>query len=103
MRRFAGRLPLVMVIVGTAAPARLHAQAKGSGPILVVAGSEDALDELRRKQLLFPVAGQGPSGLKDTFNDERGQGRVHHALDILAARGTPVISPDDGRVLKLHR
>jgi len=47
-----------------------------------------------------PVQGITRSLLRDTYAEARG-GRVHEALDIPAARGTPVLSAADGRVLKL--
>ena len=40
---------------------------------------------------------------KDSFRDRRGETRRHNAIDILAPRGTPVISADSGRILKLYR
>lgn len=51
--------------------------------------------------LLVPVAGVKASDLSDTFNDKRGSDRIHEALDIMAARGTPVLATSDGRVEKL--
>lgn len=54
-------------------------------------------------ELIIPVPGVQPSELRDTFNEVRGGGtRKHEALDILAPRGTPVLSASTGRVLKLH-
>lgn len=54
-------------------------------------------------ELIIPVPGVQPSELRDTFNEPRGGGsRKHEALDILAPRGTPVLSASAGRVLKLH-
>lgn len=54
-------------------------------------------------ELIIPVPGVQPSELRDTFNEVRGGGaRKHEALDILAPRGTPVLSASAGRVLKLH-
>jgi murein DD-endopeptidase MepM/ murein hydrolase activator NlpD len=52
-------------------------------------------------ELIVPVAGVTADELLDTFHDRRGN-RMHGALDIPAPRGTPVLSADDGRVLKLH-
>ena len=57
---------------------------------------------LARGALLLPVQGIEPSALHDTYSEQRGGGtRAHEALDIPAARGTPVLSATGGRVLKL--
>jgi murein DD-endopeptidase MepM/ murein hydrolase activator NlpD len=52
---------------------------------------------------MVPVAGVSPDEVPDNFRAPRGGGRIHHAVDIRAPRGTPVLSADDGRVLRLHR
>ncbi|MEO7454775.1 MAG: M23 family metallopeptidase [Gemmatimonadaceae bacterium] len=54
-----------------------------------------------RLELSMPVAGVKATDLHDTYNEMRGGTRVHEALDILAPRGTPVLSATGGRVLKL--
>jgi murein DD-endopeptidase MepM/ murein hydrolase activator NlpD len=59
------------------------------------------ISELKSKSLLVPVPGVQPSALKDSFRQQRGQSRVHHALDIVAPRGTPVLSTDSGKIIKL--
>ncbi|MEO8537717.1 MAG: M23 family metallopeptidase [Betaproteobacteria bacterium] len=56
---------------------------------------------LASRHLIVPVQGVVRSALRDTFNDVRGE-RLHEALDIAAARGTPVLAADDGRVAKLY-
>ena len=53
------------------------------------------------RELAVPVAGIAASALHDTYNEPRGGTRPHEALDILAPRGTPVLSAANGRVLKL--
>jgi murein DD-endopeptidase MepM/ murein hydrolase activator NlpD len=54
-------------------------------------------------ELMVPLPGVKASELRDTFNEKRGGGtRTHEALDIMAPRGTPVLSASAGRVLKLH-
>ena len=54
-----------------------------------------------RRELGVPVAGITASALHDNFLELRGGTRAHEALDIMAARGTPVLSASNGRVLKL--
>lgn len=51
--------------------------------------------------LLLPVQGVTAAQLQDTFSDARGDGRVHDAIDIMAAAGTPVLAVADGHVEKL--
>ncbi|GAB3471863.1 M23 family metallopeptidase [Massilia terrae] len=51
--------------------------------------------------LLLPVQGIKFGQLSDTFNQPRGKERQHPALDIMAARGTPVLAAADGKVVKL--
>src|SRR5207249_1702300 len=52
-------------------------------------------------EIAMPLADIDPMKLSSDFNDLRGGLRRHHALDIMAARGTPVRSAAAGRVLKL--
>ncbi|AXA91490.1 M23 family metallopeptidase [Massilia sp. YMA4] len=52
-------------------------------------------------QLLVPVAGVSAKELTDTYNQPRGNERRHEALDIMAAKGTPVLAVADGKVVKL--
>ncbi len=50
---------------------------------------------------IIPVAGVRREQLRDTFDEARSEGRVHEAIDIMAARGTPVLAAADGTVVKL--
>ena len=59
------------------------------------------LEYLARKNLLLPVAGIASRELHDSFYDARSGGRIHQALDIRAAAGTPVLATAAG-TLKLH-
>jgi murein DD-endopeptidase MepM/ murein hydrolase activator NlpD len=52
--------------------------------------------------LIVPVAGVAPTQLTDTWGEARGSGtRGHHAIDILAPRGTPVLAAAAGIVEKI--
>jgi peptidoglycan LD-endopeptidase LytH len=52
--------------------------------------------------LIIPVAGITPDKLTDTWGDARGDGaRQHHAIDILAPRGTPVLAAAAGTIEKI--
>jgi peptidoglycan LD-endopeptidase LytH len=53
--------------------------------------------------LIIPVLGVRPEQLRDTFAEARSEGRVHDAIDIAAARGTPVIAVADGPIVKLFQ
>ncbi|HEX8363043.1 MAG TPA: M23 family metallopeptidase [Longimicrobium sp.] len=52
--------------------------------------------------LAMPVRGIRPEQLRDTYADARSGGRVHHAIDIMASAGTPVLAAAEGTILKLR-
>lgn len=54
-----------------------------------------------QREIAIPVAGVAKAALRDTYDEMRGGTRKHEALDILAPRGTAVLSASPGRVLKL--
>ena len=53
--------------------------------------------------LIIPLAGVRPDQLRDTFSESRAEGRVHDAIDIVAAKGTPVLAAADGTIVKLFQ
>lgn len=91
--------------VATPSPATSAAQA--SVPISVPATQPlssppvETGDDLASRNLLIPVVGIKAEAISDTFNEMRGSTRRHEALDIMAAKGTPVIAVDDGTIKKL--
>lgn len=59
---------------------------------------------LHARGLMVPVDGIRPERVADTYWQARdGGARLHQAVDILAKRGTPVLSADSGTVLRLSK
>lgn len=52
--------------------------------------------------MVIPVVGVQAKDLTDTFSDARSGGRVHDAIDIMAAGGTPVVAAANGKIVKFH-
>jgi len=61
----------------------------------------EATADLRRRRLNLPLQGLTANDLHDSFTERRGTGRAHEALDIPAARNTPVRAVEDGCIAKL--
>ncbi len=74
-------------------------------PVMTPSGVETVTGEdlaLLVREIAMPLDGIDPATLRSNFNERRGGGtRAHQALDIMAARRTPVKSAAKGRVLKL--
>ena len=51
---------------------------------------------------MVPVDGFRVARVPDSFRAKRGS-RIHHAIDFMAAKGTPVLAADDGRVFKMSK
>jgi peptidoglycan LD-endopeptidase LytH len=85
-----------------AARAGLSAPSRVAVPTREPLSSSETVNYILGRGLLVPVAGVAVSQLQDSFDEGRDESRVHRALDILAARGTPVLAADDGRVLRVR-
>jgi peptidoglycan LD-endopeptidase LytH len=59
------------------------------------------IEDLRRRHLDLPLPGAKSADVQDMFNEKRGADRRHEAVDMLAARNTPVLAVEDGTVAKL--
>ena len=88
----------------TAAARKVHASGDvavvdpASGPPVAIAEGV----EVGPAGLAIPVQGIKANQLTDTFTQARAGGaRIHDAIDIMAAEGTPVIAATEGRVEKL--
>ena len=72
-----------------------------SAPLALVWSTDADLAYLRGRQLALPVAGLHIDQITDSFDEPRDGARRHHAIDLLAPRGTPVLAADDGHVLRV--
>ena len=93
-------------VVPGPAPVPVAAAAPAAEPGTSALDAEPLGEEeryLRGRILMVPVDGVSPERIPDTFAAPRSGSRTHRATDIVAPRGTPVLSADDGRVLRVSR
>ena len=90
-------LPTPSPIYSNASPSPVPVEPGGIQP---VAPANSFVGSLK---LIVPVVGVRPEQLLDTFADARSEGRVHDAIDIPAAAGTPVVAAADGEIVKLFQ
>jgi murein DD-endopeptidase MepM/ murein hydrolase activator NlpD len=83
------RLLLVVMAISAFASTVPRFVAQASGPVVI-----------SKRPITIPVLGVVKAQLKDSFDEGR-VGHIHHAIDILAPRGTPVIAAVDGHIVKL--
>ena len=86
--------PITELTAGSPTPARSVPDIVPAAPPLGFVGT---------LKLIVPVAGVQPNQLLDTFSDSRSEGRVHDAIDIPAAAGTPVLAAAEGQIIKLFQ
>lgn len=74
----------------------------GSMPAPVSLSAED-VEYLQRNPLMVPVEGVRPDQVRNSFFEARDGQRTHLATDIMAPRGTPVLSASGGRVIRMSQ
>jgi hypothetical protein len=89
--------PAVTPVRPAPVPAPRARPARGDTTSIIANALE--LAELR-SAIAIPVQGVARTQLRDTYTESRGT-RAHDAIEILAPRGTPVLSATDGKLLKL--
>jgi len=82
------------------APALSERTAATTSPALSPGATQALVEELRSRQLEFPVQGVPPEKMVDSFDDPR-TGHIHEAADIMAPRNTPVRAVETGTVARL--
>ncbi len=86
----------------TAGAAQMRSSARPAQPANTSEADDSAdLSRLRARGLVLPLPTVSAAQLRDNYTDARAGGAAHEALDIMAARGTPVVAIDDGRIAKL--
>lgn len=97
--------PASPTVTQSASPRAEMPAAANPVPLATVAAApSDATTAAHLRSLYFPIAAGDSIRLDDSFDAPRdGGARKHQAIDILAPRGTPVLSAGDGRILRLSK
>lgn len=64
---------------------------------------EEELAALFATGFPLPIESFPKEKLRDTFNASRGRHRKHHAIDLGAPKGTPIVAVNDGTIERLGR
>lgn len=102
MNRFGWFLLLLFVLGAIAFALMLGAGREEPAPAPLPSATASAAPVTAGAGLVMPVAGVTPEQLTDTWGQSRGGGaREHHAIDIMAPRGTLVVAAAPGRIEKI--
>jgi peptidoglycan LD-endopeptidase LytH len=93
---------LVLAAISLATMVHFGGQQRPSERSGTLAARSRVLRKPVSSDLVIPVAGVAALALHDDWGEPGGGGtRAHHAIDIMATRGAPVVSATAGRVEKL--
>lgn len=102
LRVLCGHFPLLLVLA--CARAGVTAAPPQTPPVPAQVALTDAdIEYFSEHPLMVPVEGVSPDRVPDSFNEPRGDGRIHRATDILAPRETPVVAVIAGEVVRLRQ
>lgn len=102
MNRLGWGILLLLVLAGAAFALMLQPGSSPAPSGVTTTSQPIARVRANAAGLIVPVAGITPDQLVDTWGQSRAGGlRQHHALDIMAPRGTPVLAARGGRIEKL--
>ncbi len=94
---------IAAILFGTFSPALVYAQRSGGWGRTNNATQQkiNALPQTADADVTIPILfGVEVSDLTPNFGDPRSGGRTHEGLDILAPRGTPIVSPTEAVVMR---
>ncbi|HEY4956107.1 MAG TPA: M23 family metallopeptidase [Gemmatimonadaceae bacterium] len=100
LRVLCGHFPIVFGLA--CARAGVTANPPAAAPAQVALTDAD-IEYFGEHPLMVPVDGVTPDRVPDSFNEPRGDGRIHRATDILAPRETPVVAAIAGEVVLLRQ
>lgn len=93
---------LLILMLGLLTACSSNPAKKSSNTIRKSSSLYQQLEQMPLPQHLpIPVQGVSREQLVDTWGNARSQGRSHEGIDIMAKRGTPVLSATDGFISKI--